>query len=83
MALSPTAYTIAALAGSITSGALVGYVASKKKQGAIRGAAFMGGAAMLSDAGVYFSYGRPGMAAVAGVIGLAGLGYALHSLSKV
>lgn len=82
MSLSPTAYTLAALAGSLTSGALVGYVASKKKAGALRGAAILGGFAMLSDAGVYFSYGRPGMAALAGALGVAGVGWSLHSLSR-
>ena len=82
MSLSPTAYTLAALAGSLTSGALVGYVAAKNRAGAMRGAAFMGGIAMVSDAGVYFSYGKPGMAALAGALGITGLGWALYSLSR-
>lgn len=79
---SPFVYALASLVGAGVGGALVGYVASEKRGGAIRGAAFAAGLAALSDAYLFFTTDRAGTGLVVGAVGAGGIGWALRDMRR-
>lgn len=76
--LSALAYSAASVAGAAIGGGLVGYVASKKGQGAITGAFFTTGVAAISDAVTLGTQSKTGMAAAVGVFGLGALAWSIY-----
>jgi hypothetical protein len=81
-ALAPAAGTLGSLVGSGIAGGLTGYLASGKRAGAITGASFMAGVAMIAEAGGYFASDSKGSAAFVGLLGITGVGFAIHRFKR-
>jgi hypothetical protein len=78
--LAPLAYTLASLVGAAVGGALIGYIASEKRQGAVRGAVFASGLAAVSDAMLLFSTQRLASGMALGALGLGGVGWSVYQV---
>lgn len=68
--------------GAALGGALVGYIASGKQQGALLGGAFTSGLAGVSDAVMLWSQRRRPVASVAGLVGLGALSWSLYRVNR-
>jgi hypothetical protein len=78
--LAPVAYTLASLVGAAVGGALIGYIASEKREGAVRGAVFASGLAAISDAMLFFTTQRPASGMALGALGVSGVGWAVYQV---
>lgn len=78
--LGPVAYTMASLAGAAVGGALIGYIASEKREGAVRGAVFASGLAAVSDAMLFLTTQRLASGMALGALGLGGVGWAIFQV---
>jgi hypothetical protein len=78
--LAPVAYTLASLAGAAVGGALIGYIASEKREGAVRGAVFASGLAAVSDAMLFFTTQRMASGMALGALGIGGVGWAIYQV---
>jgi hypothetical protein len=78
--LAPIAYTLASLAGAAVGGALIGYIASEKREGAVRGAAFATGLSALSSAMLFISTQRLASGMTLGALGIGGVGWSVYQV---
>lgn len=80
--LSTGAYVAASIVGATLGGALVGYVATQRKEGAVTGALFTGGMAALSDGLMLAREDMPSGAVVLALAGFGGLGWTFMRFQK-
>lgn len=73
--LSSNAFMVASLLGSGVGGALVGYIASGRKQGALTGSAFTLSLAALSDSVLAYREDKPVVSTLFALSGMFGLGF--------
>ena len=78
--LQPIAYTVASLVGAAVGGALIGYIASEKKEGAVRGAVFASGLSALSSAMLFISTQRLASGMTLGALGIGGVGWSVYQV---
>ncbi len=76
--IGPTGYAVSSFIGAVLGGALIGFMASGSKRGALIGSAFTAGLAGVSDAVVLGTQDQGKLAAFLGLVGLTGLGSAIY-----
>ena len=80
--MSAVGYEAATVLGAAAGGGLVGYIAAKSKQGAIRGAAFSSGLALVADGVGAYKEQATGKAAILAVLGVLEAGWSVRDMMK-
>ncbi len=80
--LSTIGYEAATVLGAAAGGGLVGYIAAKSGRGAMRGASFSSGLALVADGVSSWQATEKGKAAILGLLGILAAGWSVRDMMK-